>query len=248
MTATSHVIGAESYLPISALIPVTGLPTRRRTVMMSSGTGNTCDLAASRPSVADFRLQPYGICPSGKNSPKNSFATSHAHPIDFPLDRLRPRDLLQNYRGPTRDAPDDATIFRPIHDPIRDVDMRPTRDDSSHQVRDMASLVSRLAFGVLLLKSNITPLATAVNNDSRSPANTDSHRRLLSPLHLPVASLPLPTVSFPVVPIGEPIRTGEGARLKHKHSVKLETYAGQGPSLEAFLAKFEEHARFYKWN
>jgi len=43
--------------------------------------------------------------------------------------------------------------------------------------------------------------------------------------------------------------SGEGgARSKRHHTVKLETYAGQGVPLEAFLAKYETHSRYYKWS
>jgi len=120
--------------------------------------------------------------------------------------------------------------------------MRPTRDDSYQQVRDMACFVSKLASEVLLFKSNITPPATAADNNILGPGDSDGDQRLPLSLPFPVAPVSLPPIFFPAVPIGEPIRTGEGARPKHKHSVKLETYAGQGASLEAFLAKFEEHA------
>jgi len=33
-----------------------------------------------------------------------------------------------------------------------------------------------------------------------------------------------------------------------KCKVKLETYAGQGASLKAFLQKYEEHSRYFKWD
>jgi len=34
---------------------------------------------------------------------------------------------------------------------------------------------------------------------------------------------------------------------QHKRNVKLESFAGNGASLEVFLAKFEEHSRYFQW-
>jgi len=158
------------------------------------------------------------------------------------------RNPLQDSRDPVRDPPDDVPLSRPIYDPTRDIDIRPTRDDPSQQVRDMASLVSRLASEVLLLKTNNTPPVTADNGDSFGPVNIDGDRRLPSSQPNSVDPPSQPTVSPPVVPIGEPIHPGGGSRPNNKCSVRLETYAGQGASLEAFLAKFEEHARYFQWN
>jgi len=49
------------------------------------------------------------------------------------------------------------------------------------------------------------------------------------------------------VPTGEPVHYDSNTRPR-RHTIKLESYAGQGASLEAFLAKYEEHSRYYGWN
>jgi len=57
--------------------------------------------------------------------------------------------------------------------------------------------------------------------------------------------IPLPTP--PVMPTGEPVHYDSNTRSR-RHTIKLESYAGQGASLEAFLAKYEEHSRYHGWN
>jgi len=119
--------------------------------------------------------------------------------------------------------------------------MRPVRDTTTQQFRDMALLVSELASEVLLLKSNATPPATIVDNDSLSPLTPGVVGRPPK-----VVATPLPTPL--VVPTSEPVHCESGARPKRQHTVKLENDAGQGASFLAFLAKYEEHSRYYKWN
>jgi len=35
---------------------------------------------------------------------------------------------------------------------------------------------------------------------------------------------------------------------KRKPAAKLERYAGQGASVESFIAPFETHAKYFQWN
>jgi len=118
-----------------------------------------------------------------------------------------------------------------------DDDIRSVLETTSQQVWDLASLVSELKSEIRLLKSNPVPPATTAYNDSPNPPTTDGVGR---PLAFVAVPLPLP----PVVPIGEPVHYDSDTRPKR--TVKLESYAGQGASLEAFLAKYEEHSRYYR--
>jgi len=88
------------------------------------------------------------------------------------------------------------------------------------------------------MKYNPTPTATAAHNDSPNPPTPDDVGRLPAAVAVP---LPLP----PVAPTGEPVHCNPDIP---KRTVKLESYTGQGASLEAFLAKYEEHSRYYRWN
>jgi len=40
----------------------------------------------------------------------------------------------------------------------------------------------------------------------------------------------------------------ESSRQQRMPAAKLETFAGQGASVEAFLAKFESHATYFSWS
>jgi len=121
-----------------------------------------------------------------------------------------------------------------------DVDIRSVLETTSQQVQDLASLVLELKSEIRILKSNPIPTATAADNDSPNPPTPDGVGRL--PSAVVAVPLPLP----PVVPTGEPVHYDSDTRPKC--TVKLESYAGQGASLEAFLAKYEEHSRYYRWN
>jgi len=81
---------------------------------------------------------------------------------------------------------------------VRDVDMRSTPDTNSQQMRDLTSIVSQLASQFPLFKDNLTPPATAADNDCPSPLTSDVVG------HPPaVVAVPLPIP--PVVPTGEPV-------------------------------------------
>jgi len=124
---------------------------------------------------------------------------------------------------------------------VPDVNMRSTPDMNSQQKRDLTSIVSQLASEFQLFKDNLMPPATAADNDCPSPLTPDIVG------HPPaVVSVPLPIP--PVVPTGEPVHYDSGPRPTKQHIVKLESYASQGASFEAFLEKYEEHSRYYKWN
>jgi len=137
-----------------------------------------------------------------------------------------------------KNVPQEAFAHRQARGTIPD--MRPERDTNSQQFRDMASLVSQLAAEVLQLKSNHTPPATTADADSISPLTARAVNRLPD-----VVAVPLPPT--PAVPTGEPVHCDSGARPKRQHSVKLKNYAGQGASFEAFLAKYEDHSRYYNY-
>jgi len=122
-----------------------------------------------------------------------------------------------------------------------EVDMRYAPDANSQQIRDLTSIVSQLASKFRLLKDNLTPPATAADNDCPNPLTPDVVGR---PPAVVAVSLPIP----PVVPTGEPVHYDSGPRPKKQYIVKLESYAGQGASFDAFLEKYEEHSRYYKWN
>jgi len=48
-------------------------------------------------------------------------------------------------------------------------------------------------------------------------------------------------------PATETLVVGTEPPKQPKHNVKLESFAGNGASIEAFLAKFEEHSRYFQW-
>jgi len=89
------------------------------------------------------------------------------------------------------------------------------------------------------IRKSILPRPRPADNDSPNPPTPDGVGRLQAVVAVP---LPLP----PVVPTGEPVHYDSDTRPKR--TVKLESYTGQVASLEAFLAKYEEHSRYYRWN
>jgi len=167
------------------------------------------------------------------------------------LGRLDPWDTYLSRYDACDNIPPEAFAHQRVRGTIPDIDMRPEPDTTSQQFQDMASLVSQLqymtsqqfrdiaslvsqlAFEVQLLKSNPKPPATAADNGSLSPLTPEV-------VGLPLAVVAVPLPIKPVVPTGEPVHHDSGARPKRQHTVKLENYAGQGASFEAFLANTKQ--------
>jgi len=118
--------------------------------------------------------------------------------------------------------------------------MRPERETTAQQLRDLVKLVSQLRSEIPSLLPVPNPPATLADCDSLS---------IITPLTAthPHTALVIPLPKPPVVPTGEPVHYDSITRPR-RHTIKLENYAGQGASLEAFLAKYEEHSRYYEWN
>jgi len=150
-----------------------------------------------------------------------------------------PRNPYPSRNDARINIPPETFPHQQVRGTIPDVDMRPLLDLTPQKYGDMALLVSQLASEVLLLKSNSMPPATIADNYRLSPFTPGA----VSPPAVVAAPLPTP----PAVPTGEPLLYESGARPK-RHPVKLENYAGQRASFEAFLAKYEEHLRYYRWN
>jgi len=91
-------------------------------------------------------------------------------------------------------------------------------------VAQLSSVITLLEADVSALKVNRAPSTATTDPDVRCP---------------PVAV----TKEIPVV-----VETQHCDRTARKSKVKLETYAGQGASLEAFLQKYEVHSRYLKWD
>jgi len=55
-----------------------------------------------------------------------------------------------------------------------------------------------------------------------------------------------PTSQDPLEPAKE--ATGNNGKSRKPAANRLKTYAGQGACVESFIAKFESHAKYYKWS
>jgi len=71
----------------------------------------------------------------------------------------------------------------------------------------------------------------------------------------PVRDIPLPTTARRATTPDEPVEEatsivapGDNDKARKPAANRLETYAGQGASVESFIAKFESHAKYYKWS
>jgi len=66
----------------------------------------------------------------------------------------------------------------------------------------------------------------------------------------PVRDIPMPTPTRRTKTPDEPAEeaTGNYDKPRKPAANQLETYAGQGASVESFIAKFESHAKYYKWS
>jgi len=66
----------------------------------------------------------------------------------------------------------------------------------------------------------------------------------------PVRDVPVPPNAQPATTTdgSEEDATGDNDKLRKPAANRLETYAGQGASVESFIAKFESHAKYYKWS
>jgi len=65
-----------------------------------------------------------------------------------------------------------------------------------------------------------------------------------------VRDIPLPPTARPATTTDGPEKeaTGDNDRARKPAANRLETYARQGASVESFIAKFESHAKYYKWS
>jgi len=66
----------------------------------------------------------------------------------------------------------------------------------------------------------------------------------------PVRDIHLPTTARRAKTPDEPAEEaiGDNDKARKPAANRLETYAGQGASVEFFIAKFESHAKYYKWS
>jgi len=66
----------------------------------------------------------------------------------------------------------------------------------------------------------------------------------------PIRDIPTPTITRRTKTPDEPAEeaTGNDDKPRKPTAKWLETFAGQGASVESFLAKFESHAKYYKWS
>jgi len=123
------------------------------------------------------------------------------------------------------------------HATMPHVHMRTDLDAHSQLKRDLTALVSQFASKIQLLTDNPMPPDTAADIDSPSPLTPDVVGR-------PPAVVAVPPPIPPAVPTGEPAHYDSGPRPQRQHIIKLESYAGQGASFEAFLEKYEKHSRY----
>jgi len=113
--------------------------------------------------------------------------------------------------------------------------MRPERETTTQQLRDLVKLVSQLRSEIPSLLPIPNPPATLADCDSFSHITPVTITR-------PYTALVIPLPTPPVVPTGVPVHYDYNTRPR-RHTIKLESYAGQGASLEAFLAKYKEQSQ-----
>jgi len=129
--------------------------------------------------------------------------------------------------------PSDSFANARVRELAPDTDMRLERETTAQQHQDLVKLVSQLRSEIPSLLPVPNPPATLADCVRIS---------IITPLTVtrPHTALVIPLPTPPVVPTGEPLHYDSNTRPR-RHTIKLESYAGQGAPLEAFLAKFEEH-------